>query len=337
MHTYWVKSKKSGEAASQTMLNPFQRQKMSHKQSQKNLRASTSPILSRPTSPVNLVPSHLVERNGSSFKSPKPDEWPIAEHRLSQQTAEERFRVVDDRRYTLPTIQHPSIVIQRQLAGPGGGGGLPLADTASLFERRNTITTMNPMEVQQAVIHSHPPGRTSVSSANPVWPVWNGAPPRSPQESVTEPPQLTLPSELSEYNLMTVRDSLTQNLPRIIEGGVATSSQLSLFAALAEETACQARKVADWAACLAKAKASSSRNTSSDLGSSVDAFTEGPKMCPLVQGRTNRHIEEQGEASDTVFEPLNGMCPMGHEAIEKSDQSQTKYHDNTSHVICSIM
>ena len=333
-----MKSKKTGEAASQTMLNPFQRQKMSDRQTQKSLRPSTSPIMSRPSSPLNLPPSYLsppVERNGGhNVKSPKPDEWPIADHRLSQ-TTEERCRIVDERRYTLPTIQHPSIVIQRQLAGPGGGGGLPLADTASLFERRNTITTMNPMEVQQAVIRSHPPGRPSVSSANPVWPVWNGAPPRSARESVSETPQLTLASDLSEYNLLTVRDSLTQNLPRLTEGGVANPAQLSLFAALAEETACQARRVADWAACLAKAKTSISRHTSSDVGSSVDALNEGgPRMCPLAQIRTNKHTEEHGEGSDAVFEPVNGMCPMRHEEI---DQSQTMHHDDASHPTCSIM
>lgn len=346
MDTYWVKSKKTGEAASQTMLNPFQRQKISDKQSLKSLKPSTSPILSRPSSPLSMLPSHLspsVERNGGQLKSPKPDEWPIADHRLSQ-SSEERRRGEDDRRYTLPAIQCPSIVIQRQLAGPGGGGGLPLADTRSLLDRRNTITTMDPREVQQAVIHSHPPGRPSVSSANPIWPVWNDAPPMSPRESVTETPRLTLPSGLSEYNLMTVRNSLTQHLPPLIERGVANPAQLSLFAALAEETACQARRVADWAACIARAKTSSSGNDSSDqmssdIGSPVDNIIEGPKMCPLAQRRTNRYMEELGEGSDTVFENLNGMCPIRHEVIEESDQSQsqTKHHSDTSQSICSIM
>ena len=347
MDTYWVKSKKTGEASSQTMLNPFQRQKMSDKLSPKSLKPPVSPTHSRPNSPPPLspiLPTYLslpMERNGSQMMSPKPDEWPIADHRLSQ-PPEERH---GDRRYTLPAIQCPPIVIQRQLAGPGGGGGLPLADTMSLLDRRNTITTMDPREMQQAVIHSHPPGRPSVSSANSAWPLWNGAPPLSPRESVAEP-RFTMPSELSEYNLMNVRDSLTQPLPSIVEGGVASPAQLSIFAAMAEETARQARRVADWAAFIAKAKTNSSRNASSDRlsssdhGSPVDAFIEAQKICPLSQERTKGHAEKEREDSDAVFENLNGVCPVRQKTVEKSDQSQTetetKLHDD-AHTTCSIM
>jgi hypothetical protein len=337
MDTYWVKSRKSSESASQTMLNPFQRQKITGK----TLKAPTltNQLLAKPTpiSPSNSRPSTPpppttlavpLERNGvPRVASPKPDEWPIADQRLSQPALDERHHRDNDRRYTLATVQCPPIVIQRQLAGPGGGGGLPLADTSSLLDRRNTITTMDPREMQQAVIHSHPPGRASVSSANPVWstiPLWNQPPPPSPRDYTQSPetPRLTIPNDLSEYNLLHVRGSLTQPLLPVSEGGGVSPSHLSLFASMAEETARQARRVADWAAFIAKAGGSgSSRNASSDClsasdhGSSVDAFLDesagAARLCPVGQekGRGKARDSRQ-EGSDNVFETVvNGVCP----------------------------
>ena len=360
MDTYWVKSKKLGEAASQTMLNPFQRQKISDK-SPKHRKPIISPTPSRPSTPPpptfafpNMAPevggflAPQMERNGSRLMSPKPDEWPIADHRLSQ--AEERHHIGADRRYTLPSVQCPPIVIQRQLAGPGGGGGLPLADASSLLDRRNTITTMDPREMQQAVIHSHPVGRPSTSSANPAWstiPLWsaNGVPSSPRDSTVSETPRFTLPSELSEYNLLHVRDSLTTQLPPITEVGVASPSQLSLFAAMAEDAARQARRVADWATLLAKAKTNSRHAShdglsSSDHGSPVDAHLEG-RGCPHLEqvGRASRLPEKEREDSrDAVFDTLNGVCPVRHENKNKSDQSgaDPKHHSDP-HSNCSIM
>ena len=348
MDTYWVKSKKTGDAASQTMLNPFQRQKISDKSALKALKRPTSPSPPRPSTPPLLPPSmvtgmansYLSPKTERRVMSPKPDEWPIADLRLSH--LEERRRGEGDRRYTMPSIQCQPIVIQRQLAGPGGGGGLPLANTASLLDRRNTITTIDAQEIQQAVIHSHPPGRPSVSSANPV-PTWNIAPPSSPRDSVvSETPRLAFPSEPSEFNLMHIRDSLTQQTPLMEVGGV-NHSQLSLFATMAEETARQARKVADWAAYIARSKSTSSRNASSDQlsnsehGSPVDALLEEGKVCPFALERSRRRKEER-EGSDTVFEGINGVCPVKHEARDESDQSKqdTNHHDNV-HSNCSIM
>ena len=372
MDTYWVKSKKSGDSASQTMLNPFQRQKITDKL----LKASTNQHLAKPTptSPSHSRPStppHPTmeggkflspvgqERNGiTRVMSPKPDEWPIAEQRLSQLTLDNKHRGNGDRRYTLATLQCPPIVIQRQLAGPGGGGGLPLADASSLLDRRNTITTMDPREMQQAVIHSHPPGRASVSSANPVWstvPLWNQSPPSPHDNILPETPRLTIPSELSEYNLLHVRDSLTNQLPPVIEGGGVSPSHLSVFASMAEETARQARRVADWASYIARASGAS-RNTSSDHlsnsdpGSSVDALLEeaAPKMCPLSQERGRRSKGSRQEVSDNVFEALNGMCPARLDAganNRSSDQSETDVKPHVhrgqgtedGHTNCNIM
>ena len=345
MDTYWVKSKKSSESASQTMLNPFQRQKITgktHKTPVANQYLAkpmpTSPSNSRPSTPPppSLVSTFLspsgppgapvpLERNGITrvtSPAPKPDEWPIADQRLSQLSLHDKHHGDGDRRYTLASLQCPPIVIQRQLAGPGGGGGLPLADTTSLLDRRNTITTMDPREMQQAVIHSHPPGRASVSSANPMWstvPLWNQPPP-SPHDNIHSPetPRLTIPNDLSEYNLLRIRDSLSQPLPPVTEGGGVSSSHLSIFAAMAEETARQARRVADWAAYIAKAgSGGASRNASSDClstsdhGSSVDAFLDEPatRLCPLGQEKARRARDSGQEGNDNVFETVNGVCP----------------------------
>lgn len=341
MDTYWVKSKKSSELASQTMLNPFQRQKITgktHKPPPLTNQLlpkpmSISPSNSRPSTPppptltsTFLSPSVPAERNSvPRVASPKPDEWPIADQRLSQLSLDDRHHGDNDRRYTLATVQCPPVVIQRQLAGPGGGGGLPLADTTSLLDRRNTITTMDPREMQQAVIHSHPPGRASVSSANPVWstiPLWNQPPP-SPRDYTQSPetPRLTIPNDLSEYNLLHVRGSLSQPLPPVAEGGGVSPSHLSIFASMAEETARQARRVADWAAYIAKAggggsgssrNASSDRLSASDHGSSVDAFLDEPvtRLCPVGQEKVRgKARESRQEGSDNVFEAVNGACP----------------------------
>ena len=383
MDTYWIKSKKSSESASQTMLNPFQRQKItgkSHKGpsltnqllpkpmpiSPSNSRPSTPPppptLTSAFLSPN--VPQAPLERNGvPRVASPKPDEWPIADQRLSQLALDDRHHHGDnDRRYTLATVQCPPIVIQRQLAGPGGGGGLPLADTTSLLDRRNTITTMDPREMQQAVIHSHPPGRASVSSANPVWstiPLWNQPPP-SPRDHTQSPetPRLTIPNDLSEYNLLHVRGSLTQPLPPVAEGGGVNPSHLSTFASMAEETARQARRLADWAAYIAKAggggsgssrNASSDRLSASDHGSSVDAFLDEPaaaRLCPVGQEKVRgRARDSRQEGSDNVFEAVNGVCPAARfnsgadnrrspagADIRHQDQGSGEGHSN-----CSIM
>ena len=308
------------------------------------------------------MPPGPLERNGiTRVASPKPDEWPIADQRLSQLALDDKHRGDGDRRYTLPSVQCPPIVIQRQLAGPGGGGGLPLADTSSLLDRRNTITTMDPREMQQAVIHSHPPGRASVSSTNPMWstvPLWNQPPP-SPHDNIASPetPRLTIPTELSEYNLLNVRNSLSQPLLPLAEGGGVSPSHLSIFVSMAEETARQARKVADWAAYIAKAGGGTSRNASSDHlstsdhGSSVDAVLDEPatRLCPVGQERVRGVRESRQEGSDNVFETLNGVCPARFEAGAKnrptSDQSEAgvRLHapqgqgTGDTHANCSIM
>ena len=363
-----MKSKKSSDSASQTMLNPFQRQKITgktHKTPLTNQHLAkpmpTSPSNSRPSSPPppSLVSTFLspsgppgapvpLERNGITrvmSPAPKPDEWPIADHRLSQLALDEKQR----------TLQCPPIVIQRQLAGPGGGGGLPLADTTSLLDRRNTITTMDPWEMQQAVIHSHPPGRASVSSANPVWPtvpLWNQPSP-SPHDNIHSPetPRLTIPNDLSEYNLLHVRDSLSQPLPPVAEGGGVSPSHLSIFAAMAEETARQARRVADWAAYIAKAgsggasrNASSDRLSMSDHGSSVDAFLDEPatRLCPLGQERARRARDSRQEGNDNVFETVNGICPARldarvHNGPSSSEVDVRLHASEEGHSNCSIM
>ena len=87
---------------------------------------------------------------------------------------------------------------------------------------------------------------------------------------------------------------------------------------MAEETARQARRVADWAAYIAKAgsggtsrNASSDRLSMSDHGSSVDAFLDEPatRLCPLGQEKARRARDSRQEGNDNVFETLNGVCP----------------------------
>ena len=355
------------------MLNPFQRQKTTGKTLKTPLPNQflakpipTSPSNSRPSTPPPPPHHFFLTPNGPPLESarvtsPKPDEWPIADQRLSQLSLCEKHHGDGNRRHTLATLQCPPIVIQRQLAGPGGGGGLPLADTTSLLDRRNTITSMDPREMQQAVIHSHPPGRASVSSANPVWstiPLWN-PPPSSPHDYTHSPetPRLTIPNDLSEYNLMHVRDSLSQPLPPVTEGGGVTPSHLSVFAAMTEETARQARRVADWAAYIAKASgsltsrnASSDRLSTSDHGSSVDAVLDEPattRLCPIGQEKARRLRESRQEGSDNVFEMLNGVCPARMDAREDNRQSladtDVRQHahqgqgSGEGHSNCSIM
>ena len=371
MDTYWVKSKKSGDASCQTMLNPFQRQKIIDKtlKSTTNQHLAkplpTSPSPSRPSTPPPHLTSMFLSPNGpgvmdrngiTRVTSPKPDEWPIADQRLSQLNLDDRHRGESDRRYTIASLQCPPIVIQRHLAGPGGGGGLPLADTTSLMDRRNTITTMDPREMQQAVIHSHPPGRASVSNAS-VIPLWS-LPPPSPRGNLSpETPRLNLPNELSEYNLLHMRDSISQPLQPVTEaGGVVSPSHLSIFASMAEETARQARKVADWASFIARAGGvttsrndSSDRLSGSDQGSSVDALhIEEPgtiRLCPVGQEKGARKARDSRQEGEDVFEALNGVCPVRLQTKSTgklSDQSETKvsscpHQGQGTHSNCSIM
>ena len=108
---------------------------------------------------------------------------------------------------------------------------------------------------------------------------------------------------MSEFNIMQVRNSISGVLPTIAEG---STSQLAVFAALADDNARQARRLADWAAELARVAARSregslERNDPSfpPEGTSVDpqALKESEETVSTVHEQSSR--EEHRERGST--------------------------------------
>ena len=257
MNTYWVTGKKM--STGETTLNPFQRLKQAA-----SLSPSASPSPSRPTtpplqcttsSPATLQPP--VPRNMSRAVSPKPDEWPQADRRLSRPEPE-RAR---PRSSTLPTIDVNTAQlingVMETRHGSISGAGCP-------FSRlEGDISPATP--------------RNRVGSTN------------ASSEFISRHNSL-----VSEFNLLRIRESVCLPLPPISE---TNPSQLALFAAFADDNARQARRLADWAAELARTaiRGRGSREGSAEVepfpteGTSVDPHQ--PNQPPEERSRTEPETE----------------------------------------------
>lgn len=143
----------------------------------------------------------------------------------------------------------------------------PEADRRLSTDTRQRSGTLPTLEVPARVVPH--PRTTRHGSLNHIV-----APPSllHPTPSDTGTPRLSVTRDTSrsnsiisvqesEYNLLRLRESIALQLPTISE---AVPSQLAIFAAAAEENARNARRLADWAAELARAAAR--RESSVDVG-----------------------------------------------------------------------
>jgi len=95
---------------------------------------------------------------------------------------------------------------------------------------------------------------------------------------------------MSEFNIMQVRNSISGVLPTIAEGG---TSQLAVFAALADDNARQARRLADWAAELARVAV---RSREGSLERSDPSFPpEGTSVDPHEETVSTVHEQSSRE------------------------------------------
>ena len=183
MKTYWVSGRKNVsefEEDSQEILNPFQ---MSRQDPDYN-SLSPGPMCSQnllvvtpPTTRIRPV-------------SPKPDEWPEADRRLSMSVERKRSSTV-----------------------PLSTGGTEPTMVRSRYS---------------SICDTLPQSRNSIVGDGPLI-----FPARS----------------MSEFNILQIRNSICEALPMVPE---MSSPQLAVFAALADDNARQARKLADWAGELAR-------------------------------------------------------------------------------------
>ena len=106
-------------------------------------------------------------------------------------------------------------------------------------------------------------------------------------------PQLNSVRSMSEFNIFQVRNSITGALPTIAE---ASTSQLAVFAALADDNARQARKLADWAAELARAAV---RSREGSLERNEPSFpSEGTSVDPQAEREDVETVHEQSRAEE---------------------------------------
>ena len=217
MKTYWVTGRKSAntfEEENQEILNPFQL-------SRQNLECHHA--LS-PCSQNLLTPPTMRTRP----VSPKPDEWPEADRRLSENR---------ERKQSTPF--------------PPSTGWT----TEPVVARSRYSSFCDTM----------PQSRSSI---------------------VGDGPLLFPARSMSEFNILQVRNSICETLPVVPE---ASSSQLAVFAALADENARQARRLADWAAELA-------RRAIRDANEEKEVHPEGTPVDPHFP----RENESSGQAESTV-------------------------------------
>ncbi len=229
MNTFWVPGKKVKDSDDETMLNPFQR-----------LRAERPALVHSPSpSPPPASHTLVVQPRGLPRASPKPDEWPEAERRLSREGRQ--------RSGTLPTLGvSPSLISQARRMRHGS---LNHVVPPSSLVASGTSTPV-------------PGGTRDVMSRN---------------NSIASDVR-----SLEEFNLLRLRESISFPLPTISE---ASHSQLAVFAAAADETARQARRLADWAAELARAAAR--RESSVDVSyppcpDGVPPHLEGTPVDPVL-------------------------------------------------------
>ncbi len=217
MYTYWVTDKKVPDSTDETMLNPFQR-----------LRLSSKPALVPSSPPVSSPPpmSHTLFNQPRRLHrvSPKPDEWPEADRRLSVDTRQ--------RSGTLPSLGVPPSLIAH-----------------GRTTRHGSLSTLSSHVLPPSSLAPPYPNTTSGTST----PVTRDMSSRN--NSISSEFNHVRVRE-SEYNIVRLRESISLTLPTITE---ASPSQLTVFAAVADENARQARRLADWAAELARAAAKASR------------------------------------------------------------------------------
>ena len=186
MKTYWVSGRKSAkkvgefEEESQEILNPFQLSRQ---------YPDCNSLTPGPMCSQNLL---LVTPPTTRTRpiSPKPDEWPEADRRLSESSERKRSS-------TLPPCTgetDPTMVRSRYSS---------ICDT--LPQSRNSV--------------------------------------------IGDGPLLFPARSMSEFNILQIRNSICEALPVVPE---MSSPQLAVFAALADDNARQARRLADWAAELAR-------------------------------------------------------------------------------------
>ena len=251
MTTYWVTGKKT--SSGETMLNPFQRLK------QDSPSTSGSPCPSRPFSPTQFTTKgspatlQIPTPRTSRAVSPKPDEWPQADRRLSRPEPE-RPR---PRSSTLPTIDVNTAQVINGLM-ESRHGSLPGPSLGC------------PFSIQD--------GNISVSAS-----------PATPRNRVgsndTASDFLSRHNSLvSEFNLLRIRESVCLPLPPISE---TDPSQLALFAAFADDNARQARRLADWAAELART-AVRTREAREESAEGDPFPTEGSSVDPHAPPQQNQ-------------------------------------------------
>lgn len=215
-----------------------------------------SPASSPPLSPVPTKKQLSISQAGSFANakkvSPEPHEWPQADHRLASRQEERRATI-------------PDLVCQQLNVPP-----------TSQHDRRSTLTTAEVGELQ-ALLRAHGHRLSDVSPPSQQMPM-----------SGSDSSASLTTNQLSELNLMNIRGSISLPLVPILEGRtVVSDQQLSVFAAMAEENARQARRVADWASELAKV--SRQHEQHSRGGSSVDVcpFHFPPVTRPRTQSETS--------------------------------------------------
>ena len=263
MTTFWVTAKKNCEETEQTMLNPLQRLRQTHKPHE----VSQGLCQSHPPSPPNshsflTQPVHPRLRRAPS---PKPDEWPEADRRLSRT----EYGHPRQRSCTVPTVDILAADVGMVMGTRHGSIGTPFAAS-----RQDYLTPRH--EVDQ-----FPQSPFNLSRAGSVV---EQLLPRSRNDSIA-----------SEFNLLRVRDSMSFPLPTIKE---ASPSELAVFAALADQNARQARKLADWAAELARAVAKS-REGSTELELPPEGTPVDPPQPPQLKSDTTTAKKPEGSDAST--------------------------------------
>ena len=237
--TYWVRGKKDRKLPEQqAVLNPYQREvptktrfpKITPPPSRGESPASSPPLSPGPIQKQFLSIAQAGNITSSKKVSPEPHEWPQADRRLARRQEERRATI-------------PDLVCQPLNVPPN-----------SQLDRRSTLTTAEVGELQ-ALLRAHGHRLSDVSQ-----------PPRPMTRSASDSSASIPNNQFSELNLMNIRGSISLPLAPILEGRTVSDQQLATFAAMAEENARQARRVADWASELAK--------VSRQHGSSVD-------VCPF--------------------------------------------------------
>ena len=180
-----------------------------------------------------------------SRSSPAPDHWPQAERRLSK-NRQQIFERAQQHRHTLASVDIRSL--EEELR-------------AILARRRGSLNSGSSL----CPITALTAGLSVANSAGEPTSLQNDCHLLVPNNVGTGESGHDGSAVVSEDNLALVRESVAQGLPTISEDG---ASQLALFAAMAEENARNARRLADAAAKLVRSTRAG--QLSLEVSSSVD-------------------------------------------------------------------